>query len=79
MLVPRAFGGDPPHDVELALVTVGVLDRELCLAHPAHAVDRLGKDRGGALPQPLTEQFEQFQTAREVGVARRDVPPDTGL
>jgi hypothetical protein len=56
----RLVGGDPPDQVVVSLVAVGVFDRELGLAHPAKAVERLGlDDRSGCAGCQLAGELAQ--------------------
>ena len=70
----RLFGVDPPDDVVLRGVSVGVFDGQLGLADPAHAVKGQHRQRPGAAAQPSVQVVEQVGSTGEPGVARRDVP-----
>jgi hypothetical protein len=71
----RLLGPDPPDDVIVGAMALGVLERELRLAHAAEPADRLRHD-GAAVPaQGGLEPREQVVPAPEVEVAvERDVP-----
>jgi len=69
----RRLGIDPPHQVIVACESVRVLDRQLCFAHPAHAIQRLHYR-----PVPRQQRFphlnQQPIASGESRVAGRDVP-----
>jgi hypothetical protein len=71
------LGGNPPGQVVVAGVAVGVLDGQLGLANPAQPAQRLRlglDDRGGlAGVQALVELVEQLGAAGEGGIAWRQV------
>ena len=70
---PALLGIDPPSHVIIGGEPVRVLDRQLGLAHPAHALQRLHHRR---LPgqQPVPDRRQQPVPAGEPRVAGRDVP-----
>ena len=70
---PRGLGVDPPHQVIAAREPVRVLDRQLRLADPAHAVQRL-HHRPVPGQQRLPHRHQQPIAPGEPRVAGRDVP-----
>ena len=70
---PGLLGVDPPGQVIVPGEPVRVLDRQLGLAHPAHALQRL-HHRPVPGQQPLPHRHQQPVPAGEPRIARRDVP-----
>ena len=70
---PGLLGVDPPGHVVVGGEPVRVLDRQLGLAHPAHALQRL-HHRPVPGQQPVPHRRQQPVPAGEPRVAGRDVP-----
>ena len=70
---PGLLGVDPPGHVIAVGEPVRVLDRQLGLAHPAHALQRLHHRRVPG-QQPVPHRRQQPVPAGEPRVAGRDVP-----
>ena len=70
---PGLLGIDPPGQVIGPGEPVRVLDRQLGLAHPAHALERL-HHRLVPGQQPLPHRHQQPVPAGEPGIAGRNIP-----
>ena len=70
---PGLLGIDPPGHVIVVGEPVRVLDRQLGLAHPAHALQRLHHRRVPG-QQPVPDRRQQLVPAGEPRVAGRHVP-----
>ena len=70
---PALLGVHPPRHVIVRREPVRVLDRQLGLAHPAQALQRL-HHRPVPGQQPVPDRRQQLITAGESRVAGRDVP-----
>lgn len=77
---PGLISRDPPDDLVVAGVAIGILDRQLGLADAAHAVHRVRKDSCSNISvlvmDPSPQGGQQVLTAGEVLVALRYRPPD---
>jgi hypothetical protein len=68
------FGVDPPDHVVVGGEPMGVLERQLGLAHPAQPVEGLHHQRGLPGPQPSPQLGQKIVAAGEVRIAGRQVP-----
>ena len=74
----RRLGAHEPNDVVIGGEAIRVLDRELCLADAAQAVNRLRQRGRRARCERGAELLEQFGASRKVGIAGKGDVPNGG-